>query len=491
MSAELDRWAHGVLIAATGGTEQPPDWLRRRIDRGLGGVCLFGRNVVDVAQVRRFTDALRAIGHPGAGPVVAIDEEGGDVTRLHRDTGSPHLGALTLGGIDDPGLTRATYASIGDDLAAAGVDWDFAPVADVAVEVDSPVIGVRSFGADPALVSRHVVAAVGGLHEAGILATLKHFPGHGATATDSHLGLPRITLGRDELDRTHLAPYAAALSAADSVMLGHLVVETLDDRLPASVSPAAVRLVREELGFGGVLVTDALEMHAVADAWTIPGAAVLALRAGVDALCLSGDLHDEAVVEACVRAIVAAVASGELAERRLAEAAAAVARLPGRRAALAATRNRSGATGPAAEAADRCVRVRGDARLDPGPLNVVVLDPTPNIAAGRMPWHPGDALVAARPGSRVRVLGADDEQQLAALGSGDPGHHLVVVVRDLHRHASARAAVVAAVTARPGAVVVELGLPVLDPGGRAWVTTRGASKAATDAVARRLLGSTA
>ena len=474
MSDELDRWAHTVLVAATGGTTAPPPWLARRLDRGLGGVCLFGRNIDSSAQVRAFTDALRRV-RPGV--LVCVDEEGGDVTRLHRDEGSPHLGALALAATGDPGATRATAASIGRELAEAGVDWDLAPVADVPATPHSPVIGVRAFGSDAADVARHVAAYVEGLASAGVVGCAKHFPGHGATDADSHTALPRVRLdasARDRLEQVDLVPFRAAVTAGvETVMLGHLVVEAVDPRLPASLSPAAVRLLRDDLGFDGLVVTDALDMAAVADTWTTPGAAAIAIAAGADAVCISGGQHDEAIVEACGRAIVDAVREGCLSEQRLADAAARVHRLADR------PRGRSTSTGlpPDPAAADRSLRVRGRPQLAPGPLDVVVRSGPVNIAAGEVPWHPGPLLAAARPGTAVHA--------------GVPELHgerpLVVVVRDLHRHPDLAREVAALVAERPDGVVVEMGVPVLDPGGRAWVCSSGASAASAAAVARLLL----
>jgi beta-N-acetylhexosaminidase len=462
--SELDALAHAVLVAATGGTTAPPAWLARRLERGLGGVCLFGRNIVSAGQVRTFTDALRAV-RPDV--LVCTDEEGGDVTRLHHHEGSRHLGALALAATGDSALTRATAGAIGRELADAGIDWNLAPVADVPATALSPVIGVRAFGPDPADAARHVAAYVEGLADAGVIGCAKHFPGHGATDADSHTGLPRVGLGRERLEQADLVPFRAAVAAGvGTVMLGHLVVEAVDADLPASLSPAAVRLLREDLAFTGLVVTDALDMDAVACTWTTPGAAVLALAAGADAVCISGGQHDEEIVEACRRALVDAVESGALPHERLADAA-------GRVHALAAR--------PRVTAAERSLRVRGRAELPPGPVDVVVRSGPVNIAAGVVPWHPGPLLAEGRRGSTVHTGPAEL----------DPSRPLVVVVRDLHRHPDLEREVRALVATRPDAVVVEMGVPVLDPGGRAWVCSSGASAASSRAVARLLLRGTA
>ncbi len=373
-------------------------------------------------------------------------------------------------------MTRATARALGEELAAAGVDWNLAPVADVPASPRSPVIGVRAFGSDPAEVARHVAAYVEGLAAAGVVGCAKHFPGHGATDADSHTGLPRIPRDRRRLEDVDLVPFRAAVAAGvATVMLGHLVVEALDPRLPASLSPAAVRLLREDLGFDGLILTDALDMDAVARGWTTPGAAVLALAAGADAVCISGGQHDEEIVDACVTALVDAVRAGRLPEQRLADAADQVRAL--------AAHPRRGVVETPADHDDgtpvrRSLRVRGRPELPPGPLDVVVRSGPVNIAAGQVPWHPGPRLAAARPGTVVHT-GPPDV---------DGRRPLVVVVRDLHRHPDLEREVTALVADRPDAVVVELGVPVLDPGGRAWVCTSGASAASVAAVTDLLLG---
>ena len=180
-SSELDPLVHRVLLPGFVGTA-PPEWVLRRAERGLGGVVLFSRNVVDSEQVSALTGALRA-----ARPelLVSVDEEGGDVTRLESRRGSTFAGAAVLGAADDIGLTRTTSAGIGALLAECGVDWTLAPDADVNSNPDNPVIGVRSFGADAGLVARHVSAAVRGLQDDAVsLSSAKHFPGHGDIEVD-------------------------------------------------------------------------------------------------------------------------------------------------------------------------------------------------------------------------------------------------------------------------------------------------------------------
>ena len=254
---------------------------------------------------------------------MAIDEEAGDVTRLESVHGSSRPGNFALGAVDDPELTEAVARDLGAELAAAGITLNYAPDADVNSNPANPVIGVRAFGADPALVARHTAAWVRGLQAGGVAACAKHFPGHGDTRVDSHHDLPRITADRDRLDACELAPFRAAVAAGvQAVMTGHLLVPALDPQLPATLSRRILGgLLREELGFSGVVVTDAVEMRAVADRYGFAGAAVRALAAGADAICVGGERADEHAARELRDAIVAAVVSGELPEERLAEAA--------------------------------------------------------------------------------------------------------------------------------------------------------------------------
>ena len=184
--------------------------------------------------------------------------------------------------VDDTTLTEAVARSIGAELAAAGIDLDTAPVVDVNSNAANPVIGVRSFGADPSLVARHGTAYIAGLQSAGVGACVKHFPGHGDTSLDSHLDLPTVTAPLDVLRGRELAPFVAAVAAGSlAVMTSHVLLPAIDPLLPATLSPAVVALLRDDLGFDGLLVSDALDMKGASGGRGVPAAAVLALAAGV------------------------------------------------------------------------------------------------------------------------------------------------------------------------------------------------------------------
>ncbi len=224
--------------------------------------------------------------------------------------------------MDDEALTRDVHAAIGADLSRLGINLNLAPCADVLAADGSPVIGTRSFGADPALVARHVAAAVAGLQSAGVAACAKHFPGHGSTGDDSHKSLATVAGTLAEIRLRDLPPFAAAIAAGSvAVMPGHLRVPELTGELPATLSAAAVTgLLRGELGFSGAVICDALEMKAASATLGIPEAAVLAVSAGVDLLCLGRDT-DEAMFHAVRCALADAVAAGRLPGSRLEEAA--------------------------------------------------------------------------------------------------------------------------------------------------------------------------
>jgi len=498
MDPSLSQLAEAVLVPPFPGTTVP-DWLMSALGRGLAGVTLFGLNVANSTQVAQLTARLREATDE---PVIAIDEEGGDVTRIAHRTGSPYPGNAALGAVDDTGLTREIYRALGGDLAAVGINMNLAPSVDVNSAADNPVIGTRSFGADTALVARHAAAAVAGLQSAGVAACAKHFPGHGSTVIDSHHELALIDGDLDDLRRRDLPPFIAAIEAGvQAIMPGHLRVPGLTGGQPATWSAAALTgLLRGELGFTGVIITDALEMRAVSDPHGVPEAAVRTVAAGADLLCLGRD-QDEQMYLAVRGAIADAVSEGRLPSARLEEAGARVATL---RSWLA--RSGHGGTaqtqvngqalpdrGDAADAspdtglaaARRALRVCGLTRPLADPV-VVELRPLRNIAVGSVPWGLGPWLrdgvyrIDTGPDEANRAHAVEDALTRAA------GRPLVVVVRDAHRHPAARAVVTALLTARPDAVVVEMGLPVWRPASGGYVATYGAARPNGQAAAEAL-----
>ncbi len=312
------------------GTEPSPQIVEMIRDEQIGGVILFTRNIQNGTQLRRLTGDLQTIarqaGH--AQPLlITLDQENGLVRRLGSDA-TVLPGNMALGATRDEDLTAAVAEASGQELRAAGINLNLAPVADVNVNPANPVIGTRSFGADPALVARLTAASVRGYHAAGMMTTLKHFPGHGDTATDSHLALPVVPFGRERLAAVELPPFVAGIVAGtDCVMTAHLQMPQIepDPRLPASLSPHVIQgLLRTQLGFAGAVMTDCLEMQAISGSVGIPLGAVLALRAGNDLVLISHTFDQQ---HAALEAVRAAIAQGEIAPDMIQHALARVQRL--------------------------------------------------------------------------------------------------------------------------------------------------------------------
>jgi beta-N-acetylhexosaminidase len=416
---------------------EPPDWIRRFLADGGRGIVLFAYNVDDLpalaASLRREREDV----------LLAIDEEGGDVTRLEWREGSSYPSAAALGALDEPELTEEVAAAIAADLAAAGVNWNLAPVADVNVPAN-PVIGVRSFGGDSALVARHVAAAVRGTQRIRVAACAKHFPGHGSTAEDSHLALPALV---DPIE-AGLEPFRAAIGAGvASIMTAHIKVNVDAATLDRAILHD---LLRVELGFEGAIVADALEMKGVSARHDVADAAVLAVEAGTDMLIVGHDLGEPEVSR-----IVAAL-DERVSSERLEDAAARVDALAAFARLCDAPVDRAAALG----AARRALVVDGDVSVAVDPA-IVELRPAANIAAGE-----------AEHGLASRIV-----REGEPIPDAD-----VYVVRDVHRHPWMEA------VDQPGAVVVEIGLPVWRPSAaRGYVSSLGGGRASLEAVGSVLM----
>lgn len=504
---EVVRAVNGVLLPGFTGTQEPPAWLVDAAGHGLAGVLYFGHNTPDVATTARLSARLREV---APALLIAVDEEGGDVSRLEAATGSGIPGNAALGVVDDVALTETVGRALGRLLTATGIDLDLAPDLDVNSDPDNPVIGVRSFGADPALVARHGAAFVRGLHAGGAGACGKHFPGHGATNVDSHLSLPVVDASLDELRARDLPPFAATVGDAvapeerlDALMTAHVVVPALG-ALPGTLEPAVAELARS-LGFDGPIVTDALDMGALAayaggaDAGSRAGTgtgraeetddgphdvgevAVRAIEGGADLLCLGTTVgrDDETLFRQAQEALVGAVASGRVTLDRLRTSAARTAR------ALAATRARQASSGVVrspeaalaaladleavgADAAARAVRVV--ARPATGGPPTLPLTGVPDVvdlrlrfdhAAGRTAQHVQRALDEAfAPGSVRHLRPADEDTWSGVLADVTASDRpLVVLTREPVAGSGERARLDALLAARPELVVVHTGFP--------------------------------
>ncbi len=301
MNLTLEQAIGQQMLVAFTGRDPSPGILAQLARQHLGGVTLFRPlNVDNPAQVRRLTAALQAAAQAAGQPplLICVDQEGGTLQALAGLT--PFPGNMALGATNSPDLARQVGLALGRELAAVGVNVNYAPVCDVQNNPQNPVVGVRSFGGDPALVARLGAALIEGLQAAGVAATAKHFPGHGDTATDSHYGTPVLPHDAARLRQMELPPFAAAIAAGVRlVMTAHIALPALNNgqNMPATLSPAILRgLLRDELGFGGVIISDAMDMGAIAQGVGLGGDSVAAVAAGVDLLLLTDNAESHQIV---------------------------------------------------------------------------------------------------------------------------------------------------------------------------------------------------
>jgi beta-N-acetylhexosaminidase len=334
----LEERIAGLLIVGFRGADlSAAGWVGDALDRGLGGVILFdrdqltgrARNVTSPDQVRRLTAELRAAAG-GRRIVIGVDQEGGVVTRLSPAHGFPAVASEATIGRGTAAAAERWATALAGTLADAGFDLNFAPVVDLDVNPDSPAIGAldRSFSADPDVVVQMATIEIEAHREAGVLTTLKHFPGIGSSTTNTDFGVADVTA---TWTRTELEPFRRLVDAgaADLVMAGHVVNRHLDRKHPASLSPAIVGdLLRRELAWDGVVVTDDLGAAAITEAFGADEAVLLALEAGNDLLLFANQqVYDPRVVDRVVEAVATAVASGRIEESRIDASVARVARL--------------------------------------------------------------------------------------------------------------------------------------------------------------------
>jgi beta-N-acetylhexosaminidase len=291
-------------------------------DEGIGGVCVFAGEVLQTAQMLQELQqtAMRAQ-HPPL--IVSADFEFGVAMRLEGGTPFPH--AMALGTADDVVMTERVARAIALEAKALGIHWNFAPVADINSNPLNPIINIRAFGETPEQVSRHVEAYIRGTEGERVLASAKHFPGHGDTATDSHISLPTLNADAAHIRAFELEPFRAAIvSGVKSIMVGHLAIPALeaDAPLPASLSHAIMtRLLREELGFEGIIITDALNMHSITNTFSVEDAAVKAFAAGTDVVLIPPDpLRALNALEAAVESGVISLEKVHASAKRVLEA---------------------------------------------------------------------------------------------------------------------------------------------------------------------------
>ncbi|MBW9094285.1 glycoside hydrolase family 3 protein [Microbacterium jejuense] len=439
---ELDELVPGVLLPGFAGTALPA-WLRTELERGLGGVCLFAGNVSPDGPegTAVLAAALRSV-RPDV--LVAADEEGGVVTRLEGRHGSTLPSPAQLG-LVAPEVAERVGAVLGERVRRAGIDLVLAPSADVNDNPDNPVIGARSFGADPREVATRVAATVRGIRSRrGVAPCVKHWPGHGDTDVDSHRGLPTIPAATAA---RHAAPFESAIAGGvPAVMTAHIVVPEWGPE-PVTVNPDAIARLRAA-GFDGVVVTDAVDMAAIAATYGIGGGAARALAAGADLVCLGNPelsgIDAAAQYAEVVDAVVAAVQDGRLAPERLREAHGRVARLA---AETAAARGSSIERASVEVAAGDAEAIENALAAASDPSAVAALDQVTSVVDAR-----GGATQAAA----TRAVPVADALRELAGGRGDAGGPgLTAVVAD--RPSALQLGVLADAQAAGECIVVNVG----------------------------------
>lgn len=455
-----------------------PGWVFDAFAKGLLSVCVYGENIRDAEQLRALGAELRAA-CPDS--LLAIDEEGGEVTRLHYLNGSPYPGAAVLGRIDDTDYTSRIGEQVGHDILSTGFNLALGPVADVNSNPRNPVIGTRSFASDPTRAGKHVASWILGLQLSGAIACAKHFPGHGDTSEDSHLALPAVNVPLQTLEQRELPPFRAAIEAGvGAIMTSHILLPQIDPTAPATFSRRILQgLLRDELEFDGVIVSDALDMQGASHEIGIPEAAVRALIAGCDLLCLGTSTGAELLQE-IEDTILFALDSGRLREDRLFEAARRVR-------ALATTSSRAieepllntdndldpDELGRIERSFDGLARARDWIAAHPH-ASIARIESQANMAVGVAPWGPFAAADHPLPGTEIlaqrfaarhhcTVRVDTDTNQAATLSagcaSGVASEGIIVVGRDLHRMPEAQARILALRRNGTPVLIVEMGWP--------------------------------
>lgn len=310
----LEEKAGQLFQVGFSGKEPTTEIERMILEYKVGGIILFSRNIKGPEQLIALTRSLQK---PAAKPLlISTDQEGGLVNRIQGLTHFPSNMVLGAGG--DANLARLQGQAMGRELRACGINMNLAPVLDVNNNQANPVIGVRSYGEDPELVARLGCAVIAGLQEEGVAACGKHFPGHGDTEIDSHLSLPVIEHGRERLERIEFFPFRRAIAAGlESIMTAHIFFPAIAEKedLPATLSRNVLtRLLREEMGFTGLIITDCMEMKAIADNFGTTRGAVQAIAAGADMVLIS---HDYKLQVAAIRGVIEAAREGIINEERI------------------------------------------------------------------------------------------------------------------------------------------------------------------------------
>ncbi|WP_313706792.1 beta-N-acetylhexosaminidase [Massilia sp.] len=395
--SEFRRIAGRLIMVRLFGTELDPDTAAFLRENAVRGACLFRQNMTDAPQLTRFTGDLRAV--MGEEALIALDQEGGAVVRSTWVPAPPS--AMALGAANDPELAREVGAAVARAVRSLGFNWNFAPVLDLNNNPHNPVIAERSFGADPETATRIALAWMEGSESEGVACCVKHFPGHGDTHVDSHRALPTVDKPLAELERFEFAPFRMAAPTAPAMMTAHIVYPALDPDYPATMSrPILTGILREQWHYQGVVITDGMDMHAIAHRYGAGQAAVRALVAGADMVMAIGSRETQ---EETVAAIAAAIASGEL---PMAQVEAKLARL----AALAEAHPAGAGQGaPAAVAAGVAAQVDGAPGADEAPVySTDAADRALMARAWRRGLSARGAVRRPAPGGKIRLVARQD-----------------------------------------------------------------------------------
>ena len=450
----------GILSPGFGGTEIPK-YIRQYLEQGLGAITLFGSNTPDLESTAALIAEIRAI-NPDC--IISIDEESGDVTRLWAKSGSPFPSPYVMGRVSDATFTESVFQQLGANLAQLDLDLTFAPVLDLAISKDNPIVGVRSFGANPELVSSQGAAAVRGLARAGISTAPKHFPGHGKTSADSHLDLPTIEASLQELMNEDLLPFVAAIKeGAPAIMVGHLLIPAVDS-LPATLSSVWINeILRGQLNLNGVVVTDALDMGALGGLENIHRSSIAAIRAGANLLCLSG-VSDQSKILTDILFL----AESELTDEDLNKISRSKQMIQSLR------RNPSAISSVEELDTSRIAKgfeVIGNPRLESGSTALMSLGATPTIASGSISWG----------------LEASLTSRGHSITEFDTAKNQIVQFRDAWRDKKVLDRLLMLRTNHPYAIFVDFGWPTSSFTANNLIRTFGATRAHADAVAQFLL----
>ncbi|MDQ2679612.1 MAG: beta-N-acetylhexosaminidase [Candidatus Eremiobacteraeota bacterium] len=489
---DIRKLAGGVLCVGFDGVAVDERLSAELRELMPGGVALFGRNIVSFEQTRALCVQLRALFGVEPPPIIAVDQEGGRVARL-TDGVAAIPAMMALGATGDCSLARRAGAQMAYDLRRCGVNLNFAPSLDLAQVAQNTVIGARSFGSDPRMVARLAGAVADGMRENEIVPTFKHFPGHGSTAEDSHLGLPILALDAQTLQTRDLFPFATLLPQAEAVMTAHIVIEAVDAQHPATLSSLVLtQMLRGELGFAGVCFTDCMQMDAIAKSVGVAQGAVLGLLAGADCITIS---HSIEIAAQSADAIVAAVESGELPLSRLREAYDRVQRLRWFLASPLAATEAAPDPEVGLEIARRAVTLlRGEHRVNPADTAVISFEGT--TQEGVVGVHSLHASLSAMCEAGIQEYHLPLEPALAAVEAligviPTNVRQPIILMRRAHIYPEQASAIATLLKAKPDSVLISVREPfdvALFPQARTVLCTYGDERVSLQGLGEVLFG---